>query len=85
MQNINLLLDLTEWKSGWNLLLSLSNLFENELICYFFQALTRLATGILNKLTPQKFDKLVEQMKSLPIDTVEKLKCVIDLIFEKVS
>ncbi|XP_065060784.1 uncharacterized protein LOC135688032 isoform X1 [Rhopilema esculentum] len=47
------------------------------------EALTRLARGILNKLTPQKFDKLVEQMKSLPIDSVEKLKCVIDLIFEK--
>ncbi|XP_024939403.1 eukaryotic translation initiation factor 4 gamma 1 isoform X9 [Cephus cinctus] len=39
--------------------------------------------GVLNKLTPEKFDKLVGQVRSLPIDTQEKLQGVIDLVFEK--
>lgn len=40
--------------------------------------------GILNKLTPEKFDKLVDSVKVLPINTTERLSAVIDLIFEKV-
>jgi len=47
------------------------------------EELLRKARGILNKLTPQKFEKLVEMMKSLNINTGDKLKGVIDLIFEK--
>lgn len=39
--------------------------------------------GILNKLTPQKYEKLLDQIKTLKIDTEEKLKRVIELIFEK--
>ncbi|XP_046395906.1 eukaryotic translation initiation factor 4 gamma 1-like isoform X2 [Ischnura elegans] len=39
--------------------------------------------GILNKLTPQNFDKLVLQVLKLPINTMEKLKGVIDLVFDK--
>lgn len=41
--------------------------------------------GILNKLTPEKFDKLVNQVQALPIETPEKLKGVIDLVFDKVK
>ncbi|EDO33172.1 predicted protein, partial [Nematostella vectensis] len=39
--------------------------------------------GILNKLTPQKFKKLTEQVMELEIDTSEKLEGIIDIIFEK--
>ena len=47
--------------------------------------LERKARSILNKLTPQKFDKLVAQFKELDIDTVEKLEMCMELVFEKVS
>lgn len=47
------------------------------------QELEKKVRGILNKLTPQKFQTLVDQVKQLPIDTEERLKCVINLIFEK--
>lgn len=39
--------------------------------------------SILNKLTPQKFQQLMKQVMELDIDTEERLKGVIDLIFEK--
>ncbi|XP_054270193.1 eukaryotic translation initiation factor 4 gamma 1-like isoform X2 [Macrosteles quadrilineatus] len=39
--------------------------------------------GILNKLTPQKFDTLMKKFMILPINSEERLKGVIGLIFEK--
>ena len=39
--------------------------------------------AILNKLTPQNFDKLVAEFKMLKIDTVPKLEACVELIFEK--
>ncbi|XP_024130240.1 eukaryotic translation initiation factor 4 gamma 1a isoform X2 [Oryzias melastigma] len=39
--------------------------------------------SILNKLTPQKFQELMKQVTELSIDTEERLKGAIDLIFEK--
>lgn len=39
--------------------------------------------GVLNKLTPEKFSKLVNQVRSLSIDNAERLQGVIDLVFEK--
>ncbi|XP_042299931.1 eukaryotic translation initiation factor 4 gamma 1-like, partial [Sceloporus undulatus] len=39
--------------------------------------------SILNKLTPQMFQQLMKQVTELSIDTEERLKGVIDLIFEK--
>nr|XP_040026889.1 eukaryotic translation initiation factor 4 gamma 1a isoform X4 [Gasterosteus aculeatus aculeatus] len=39
--------------------------------------------SILNKLTPQKFQELMKQVTDLTIDTEERLKGTIDLIFEK--
>jgi translation initiation factor 4G len=39
--------------------------------------------SILNKLTPQKFKTLVEQILALDINTEERLKGTIDLVFEK--
>lgn len=39
--------------------------------------------AILNKLTPQNYQTLLEQFKSLKIDTKNRLTRVIDLIFDK--
>jgi translation initiation factor 4G len=39
--------------------------------------------GILNKLTPQKYDDLLKQIMLLKVDTEDRLKRVLDLIFEK--
>ena len=40
--------------------------------------------GILNKLTPQNFQTLAVQALELRIDTEEKLKGVVDILFAKV-
>ncbi|XP_064459583.1 eukaryotic translation initiation factor 4 gamma 3-like isoform X2 [Ornithodoros turicata] len=45
--------------------------------------LYRKVRGILNKLTPQKFQSLVEQVRNLEINSEERLNRVIDLVFEK--
>ncbi|KAK0083124.1 hypothetical protein PV325_009294 [Microctonus aethiopoides] len=47
------------------------------------QALYKKVRSVLNKLTPQKFDTLVNQVRSLNIDTQGRLQGVIDLVFEK--
>jgi len=47
------------------------------------QEVLRKMKGILNKLTPEKFEKLVGSVKAMPINTTERLSLVIDLIFEK--
>lgn len=47
------------------------------------EELYRKVRGVLNKLTPQKFDTLLKQVKDLTIDTKERLQGVIDLVFEK--
>ncbi|XP_047438027.1 LOW QUALITY PROTEIN: eukaryotic translation initiation factor 4 gamma 3 [Mugil cephalus] len=47
------------------------------------QDLFRKVRSILNKLTPQKFNQLMKQVADLTIDTEERLKGVIDLVFEK--
>ncbi len=47
------------------------------------QELFKRLRSILNKLTPQKFQELMKQVMELKIDTEERLKGAIDLIFEK--
>ncbi|KAG7229334.1 hypothetical protein INR49_012992 [Caranx melampygus] len=47
------------------------------------QELFKRLRSILNKLTPQKFQELMKQVTELSIDTEERLKGAIDLIFEK--
>ncbi|XP_035389822.1 eukaryotic translation initiation factor 4 gamma 1 isoform X2 [Electrophorus electricus] len=47
------------------------------------QELLRRVRSVLNKLTPQMFQPLMKQVTELTIDTEERLKGVIDLIFEK--
>ena len=39
--------------------------------------------SILNKLTPQMFDKLLKQIRELEINSTERLEGSISLIFEK--
>ena len=41
--------------------------------------------SILNKLTPQKFQTLTQQLIDIDIDTPKRLERFVDLIFEKVS
>lgn len=45
--------------------------------------LKKSVLAILNKLTPQKFDTLVEKFTALPIDSQSKLQTCMELIFEK--
>lgn len=45
--------------------------------------LVKKVRSIVNKITPEKFDKLMGQVKDLKIDTQEKLEGVINLIFIK--
>ncbi|KAK2588140.1 hypothetical protein KPH14_004191 [Odynerus spinipes] len=47
------------------------------------EALYKRVRSVLNKLTPQKFNTLIEQVRSLQIDTQERLQGVINLVFEK--
>lgn len=47
------------------------------------ESLYKRVRGVLNKLTPEKFDPLLEQMTKFDIDSVEKLNGVIVLVFEK--
>ncbi|XP_041377954.1 eukaryotic translation initiation factor 4 gamma 1-like [Gigantopelta aegis] len=47
------------------------------------EMLNKKVKSILNKLTPQKFQTLLQQMHGLTIDTEERLKGVTDLIFEQ--
>lgn len=47
------------------------------------QELNKKFRGILNKLTPQKFDTLLEKVKNLEINNQKRLEGVIDLVFEK--
>lgn len=60
-------------------------LFYNFRRFHLFQELYKSVTGILNKLTPEKFEHLIERIKNLPIDNVPRLQGVIDLIFDKVN
>ncbi|RWS04629.1 eukaryotic translation initiation factor 4 gamma 3-like protein [Dinothrombium tinctorium] len=47
------------------------------------QELFKAFRGILNKLTPQKYSKLLDEVKKLNIDTEHRLKGILDLIFDK--
>uniref|UniRef100_A0A8C2EQ29 Eukaryotic translation initiation factor 4 gamma, 3b n=1 Tax=Cyprinus carpio TaxID=7962 RepID=A0A8C2EQ29_CYPCA len=58
------------WKPGMNML-------------WYPDELFRKVRSILNKLTPQMFNQLMKQVTDLTIDTEERLKGVIDLVFEK--
>uniref|UniRef100_A0A8C2E6H1 Eukaryotic translation initiation factor 4 gamma, 1a n=1 Tax=Cyprinus carpio TaxID=7962 RepID=A0A8C2E6H1_CYPCA len=56
---------------------------EEETEAVKTQELFRRVRSVLNKLTPQMFQQLMKQVTELTIDTEERLKGVIDLIFEK--
>ena len=47
------------------------------------QDLLKKFRGILNKITPQKYDALVKRIDQLPINTEERLKDVLNLVFDK--
>ena len=39
--------------------------------------------GNLNKITPEKYDKILEKIRALDIDTEDRLTRVLDLVFDK--
>jgi len=47
------------------------------------EALIKRARGMLNKLTPQNFEKISNQFVNLEITTLDKLRKMIELIFDK--
>lgn len=47
------------------------------------EEMLKVLRGILNKLTPERFEGLVKQVDELKIDNEESLKAVIELIFKK--
>lgn len=61
-----------------------AGLFPPAVSFPFLQELYRKVRSILNKLTPQKFQTLIQQINELDIDTADRLEGAIDLIFEKV-
>lgn len=54
------------------------------MIASVVQETIRKFRGILNKLTPQKFQTLISQVLELDIDTQERLEEIINITFEKV-
>lgn len=48
-------------------------------------SLNKKVRSVLNKLTPEKFSTLVDQVRKLPINTMDRLSGVIELVFEKVN
>jgi translation initiation factor 4G len=71
---------LNESENAWkpNKRLELSEDDKSEL-----DDLVKKVRSIVNKITPEKFDKLMGQVKEFKIDTQEKLEGVINLIFLK--
>lgn len=65
----------------------MDRIIQKNIIYFFFvlQKLYKSVRGILNKLTPQKFDTLTDQVLALPIDSIERLTGVVGLVFDKVS
>lgn len=57
---------------------------ETEAVAVQTEELYRKFQGILNKLTPTKFQSLAEQALKLDISTDERLAGCIDKIFTKV-
>lgn len=47
------------------------------------EEMLKILRGILNKLTPERFEGLMKQVDELNIDNEECLKAVIELIFKK--
>lgn len=48
------------------------------------QGIVKDTRGILNKLTPENFDRLMEKFMALPLeDKEERIEAVINVLFEK--
>lgn len=47
------------------------------------QRLLKLFRGLLNKITPQKYDSIIEKIEALDLGGDDRLKSVIDLVFDK--
>ncbi|XP_053200932.1 eukaryotic translation initiation factor 4 gamma 3-like isoform X2 [Panonychus citri] len=68
------------WKPAIPALAPVENIDEEEKKT---QELLKRFRGILNKLTPQKYDDLIRQVDALSIDSADRLNKVLELIFDK--
>ena len=48
------------------------------------EAVKKQIKGILNKMTPQRFDKLIGQLCEIEMESVDMQEALIALVFEKV-
>lgn len=71
-------IELSKTENAWKP----SNLNEEEIL-QNQKTLLKSFRSSLNKLTPENFDVLLEQLKKCKIETVEELSGVVELIFEK--
>lgn len=78
LQDVQLNKSENAWKPA---LVTKKDLAEDESLAT--QDLYKKVRGILNKLTPQKFATLMQQVLDLQIDTEHRLKGCIDIVFEK--
>lgn len=74
---------LNKAEKAWKPAVKKSRADEDDPEAVKTQELFRRVRSVLNKLTPQMFQQLMKQVTELAIDTEERLKGVIDLIFEK--
>lgn len=76
-------IQLNKAEKAWKPAAKKSRADEDDSEALKTQELFRRVRSVLNKLTPQMFQQLMKQVTELTIDTEERLKGVIDLIFEK--
>merc|ERR1719431_2010596 len=81
--NLNLNVELNKAENAWKPRSEAKKEGSAEVEDDPCEELERNVRSILNKLTPQKFDKLVKQFNELKIDSEKKLSNSIELIFEK--
>nr|XP_055053589.1 eukaryotic translation initiation factor 4 gamma 1-like [Misgurnus anguillicaudatus] len=74
---------LNKAEKAWKPSVKLGRAEEDDAEAAKTQELFKRVRSVLNKLTPQMFQPLMKQVTELSIDTEERLKGVIDLIFEK--
>ncbi|KAK1901453.1 Eukaryotic translation initiation factor 4 gamma 3 [Dissostichus eleginoides] len=76
-------IQLKKSENAWKPIMKRPEVVIDDPVVQNTQELFKKVRSILNKLTPQKFNQLMQQVTDLTIDTEERLKGVIDLVFEK--
>lgn len=74
---------LNESANAWKPNIHVSNGSNQNEDLSNIDVLVKKVRGILNKLTPEKFEPLLDQIQALNLETDERLSSVISLVFEK--